>query len=80
MIILEGKSGKIVEDELFAWVAEGEGIVAFIAGQLAMPAVSPDYKKMELMRPQMEELSKKFKKRIYLAKFSGREDLQTIEP
>ena len=68
--------------ELFAFLAVGddgdEGVIGGYFDGSWMPFVGADMARMESLRAFAEEISRKTGKRIVLAKFSAREDVETI--
>ncbi len=71
-------------DDLYAFIAaddEGEGITAFQApGGMMLPMVGADMERVESLRPVAQQIAAMTGKRIVVAKFSAREDLEIIEP
>ncbi len=59
---------------------EGEGIVAALMGDKWMPLVGADMDRVESLRPLAMEVSRITGKRIVLARFGDREDLEELKP
>ncbi len=76
--------GQVRINEMFAFILldedNTEGIPAFNAGGLAMPLVGADMARIDSLRHIAESLARDTNKKITLAKFSHREDLEVIEP
>lgn len=70
-------------DEMFAFIAiddGGEGITGFKSPMGWMPMVGADMDRIEQFKPIAQALSNDSGKRIVIAKFSIREDLEILEP
>ncbi len=72
-------------DALFAFISvdegpEDEGIVAARMGNMWMPLVGADMDRVESLKPLAVGVARLTGKRIVLAKFSVREDLEELEP
>jgi hypothetical protein len=55
---------------------EDEGVVAVKVGDVWMPLVGADMKRVESLRPLAKEIAQTTGKRIVLAKFTVREDME----
>jgi len=72
-------------DVLFAFISvneglEDEGVVAALVGDTWMPLVGADMDRVESLKPLAVEVARVTGKRIVLAKFGNREDLEEIAP
>lgn len=71
-------------DTIHAYIAvddEGEGITGFAGPDGRwMPMLAADEDRIKSLRPMAQELATLTGKRIVLAKFSVREDMEYIEP
>lgn len=70
-------------DEMFAFLGiddDGEGIVGFKGPRGWMPMVGADMARVESFREMAQEVANLSGRRIVVAKFSIREDIETIEP
>ena len=73
-------------DRIFAYIAvdengEGEGIAAhFMPEQGWMPLVGADEERMMALRPVAQRLASAGNRRIVLAQFEDRRDIEIIEP
>jgi len=72
-------------DAIFAFISvdegpEDEGIVAARMGNMWMPLVGADMDRIDSLRPLAVEVARLTGKKIVLAKFSVREDLEELEP
>jgi hypothetical protein len=59
------------EQEIYAWITEGEGILAGFIGGGWMPLVSLDRELALKMEPVARDVSEKLGKKINLYKFSN---------
>jgi len=71
-------------NELFAFIStdegpEDEGIIASKIGDAWMPLVGADQKRVDSLRPLAKQIAQATGKRVVLAKFTHREDVETIE-
>lgn len=57
-----------------------EGVVAFKVGNTWMPLVGADMKRIDSLRPIAKQIAEVTKKRIVLAKFTLRQDMEEIVP
>jgi len=57
-----------------------EGVVAMRVGNTWMPLVGADMKRVDSLRPIAKQIAEATKKRIVLAKFTVREDMEEIVP
>jgi len=57
-----------------------EGIVAMKVGDTWMPLVGADMKRVDSLRPIAKQIAVVTKKRIVLAKFTVRQDMEEINP
>ena len=75
--------GQVRITEMFAFILldddNTEGIPAFNAKGIAMPLVGADMARVDSLRPIAQQLAKDMHKKITLAKFSVREDLEVLE-
>lgn len=70
-------------DQMFAFIAvddDGEGITGFKGPMGWMPMVGADMARIDSFREIAQELSNVSGKRIVIAKFDSRTDLEVIEP
>jgi len=70
-------------DTMFAFIAvddEGEGITGFKSPMGWMPMVGADMDRVEQFKPLAQQLSNTSGKRIVIAQFTTREDLEILEP
>lgn len=70
-------------DSVSAYLAvseEGEGIIAFPANGVMMPMVMADEERIRSLRPMAAAIARASNKRVVLARFSVREDMEIIEP
>jgi len=72
-------------DAIFAFISvdeglEDEGIVAARMGNMWMPLVGADMDRVESLKPLAVGVARLTGKKIVLAKFSVREDLEELEP
>lgn len=72
-------------DRLFAYIAiddEGEGVCGALIGPGGswMPLVGADMERVEQLRPVAQMIADQSGKRIVLAHFEKREDVEYIEP
>ena len=70
--------------ELFAFISidedpEDEGIIAAKFGDVWMPLVGADQKRIDSLRAIAKQIAKATGKYVILAKFTHREDVETIE-
>ena len=71
-------------NELFAFIqidegSEDEGIIASKFGDNWMPLVGADLKRVDSLRPITKQVAQTTGKRVVLAKFTHREDLEVIK-
>jgi len=59
---------------------EDEGIIGAKFGDAWMPLVGADMKRVDSLRPLAKEIARVTGKRIVLAKFTVREDVENIAP
>lgn len=57
-----------------------EGVVAKYIGNAWMPLVGADMKRIDSLRPIAGSIATNANKKVTLARFSNRTDLETIEP
>lgn len=70
-------------DTLTAYIAvndEGEGVTAFLRGGTWTPLVAADEASINRLRPLAQRIATESGRRIVVARFSVREDLEIIEP
>jgi hypothetical protein len=74
-------------DEVFVFIAQdadGEGVPAFVTdigwGPVALPLVCADKARVDSLRERARVLGQQSGKRIILARFSVREEVETIWP
>ncbi len=72
-------------EALFAFISvdegpEDEGIVAARMGNMWMPLVGADMDRIDSLRPLAESVARLTGKKIVMAKFSVREDMEEILP
>jgi len=70
---------------IFAFIAldrepEDEGVVAALAGGIWMPLVAADEARIESLKSIARQIASATRKKIVLAKFSVREDIEEITP
>ncbi len=70
--------------EMYAFIAEegpeDEGIIAMIVGDKWMPMLGADMKRMESLRPIAQNVATITGKKIILAKFTTRTNMEEIKP
>ncbi len=71
-------------NELFAFISidedsEDEGIIASKFGDVWMPLVGADQKRVDSLRPIAKQIAKATGKHVILAKFTHRKDLEVIK-
>lgn len=72
-------------DEIFAFISidegpEDEGVVGWRFGETMMPLVGADKKRIDSLRPYAKVIAKIMGKRVVLAKFTVRQDIEVIDP
>lgn len=70
-------------DRLFAFISvseEGEGIIGFHSPMGWMPMIGADEERIEQLRPIAQRVANSGGKRVVLAQFEQRTDLEIIEP
>lgn len=69
-------------DNIYAFICTdkdgNEGIIGHRVGGTMMPFVMADVERIKQLRPIAEEISKEYKTKITLSKFSVRTDLEVI--
>lgn len=75
---------KLVIRELYAYIAEneeGEGVIAWMTPEGNWkPCVGADMQRINSLKDEVKQISKKINKKIYLKKFSTVEILEVIDP
>lgn len=72
-------------DEMYAFIAEDsgpedEGVIAMkMPGNIWMPLVGADMKRMESLRPTARDISRNLGKPVRLIRFTNREELGLIK-
>lgn len=70
-------------DQIWAYLSVdggGEGICAAPIGEMTLPLIAADKRRLHDLHPIARNLAVMFKKPIRLAKFTGREDVEIIKP
>jgi hypothetical protein len=70
-------------DEVFVFVAsdaDGEGVPAFLSGDVMLPLVCADKARVDSLRGMAKKLARESGNKITLCRFSVREELEVIEP
>jgi len=60
--------------------SEDEGVVAALMGGMWMPLVAADEDRVRSLKPIAQQIALATRKKIVLAKFSVREDIEEITP
>ncbi len=70
-------------EEIYIFIAaedDGEGVCAFSKGTMMFPMVAADIARVDSMRAMARHIANESGRTITLAKFSERENLETIKP
>jgi hypothetical protein len=70
-------------DALWAFLSVdegGEGVCAAPIGQMTLPMIAADKQRLDLLYPLARAIAGAFNKPVRLAKFTGREDVEIIQP
>lgn len=68
---------------IWAWLSideGGKGVVAAPMGDLTMPLIAADKRRLDQLKPLAEMLAKRIGKPVRLARFSKREDMEIVQP
>lgn len=74
---------KFIIEKTYAFLAmeeDGEGVVAMLTPEGWMPLMGGDPRKIELLKPVVQEIANKTGKEIKLCCFSERTDIEIIKP
>lgn len=70
--------------EMYAWLVvdadDTEGVPAFTYGKTMMPLMGADIERAKSMKLVATQIAEAHNKKVVLAKFSQREDIEIIEP